>query len=74
MGFTEANRELNANNPEEQLRLKAIFPQEEDIVICKKNNAESCYVKGRLQPTRTIGDFRLKYPEFNNPKNYTYEM
>lgn len=74
MGFTELNRELNANNPEEQQRLKALFPNEEDVVICKKDNNQSCYIKGRLQPTRSIGDFRLKYAEFNNPKNYPSEM
>lgn len=61
MGYTELNRELNANLPEEQARLKALFPNEEDIVICKKENNKSCYVKGRLQPSRTIGDFRLKF-------------
>lgn len=24
-------------------------------------------MKGRLQPTRSLGDFRLKFEEFNNP-------
>ncbi len=38
-----------------------------------KGNADACYVKNALQPTRSFGDFRLKYPEFNNPKNYNYE-
>ena len=44
------------------------------MVVCKKDNNKSCYIKGRLQPTRSIGDFRLKYAEFNNPKNYPSEM
>lgn len=25
-------------------------------------------MKGRLQPTRSFGDFRLKFAEFNNPE------
>ena len=28
-------------------------------------------MKGRLQPTRSLGDLRLKHPEFNNPENHT---
>lgn len=35
---------------------------------------KSCYVKGRLQPTRAFGDFRLKYPEFNNPKDFASNL
>ena len=42
--------------------------------MCKEKNNKSCYVKGRLQPSRTIGDFRLKMKEFNNPNNYSSEM
>ena len=60
MSYTEINRFLNADNPEEQQRMKAQYPQEDDIYICKKPNSSSCYVKGRLQPTRSIGDLRLK--------------
>ena len=33
----------------------------------------SCYVKGRLQPTRSLGDLRLKHSEFNNPEKFTTE-
>jgi hypothetical protein len=25
-----------------------------------------CYVKDTLRPTRTLGDFRLKYEQFND--------
>lgn len=64
-GFKKLNRMLNANSKKEQARLKKEYPKDEDIVVCKKSGA--CYVKKRLQPTRTIGDFRLKYKEFNNP-------
>ena len=61
MGYIEVNRELNANNAEERARLKKLFPAEDDIVICKRDNNTACYVKGRLQPTRSLGDLRLKY-------------
>jgi pyruvate dehydrogenase phosphatase len=52
--------------------LKKLFPGEDDIVVCKKDN-RSCYVKGRLQPTRSLGDLRLKHKEFNNPDNYAHD-
>lgn len=38
----------------------------EQLVRCK--HATSCYVKGRLQPTRSLGDFYLKYKSFNGKK------
>lgn len=60
MGYTEINQFLNADNPAEQQRLKSTFPNEDDIFVCKRPNNRSCYVKGRLQPTRSIGDLRLK--------------
>lgn len=34
-------------------------------MVCKRPDQTACYVKGRLQPTRSFGDFRLKYKEFN---------
>lgn len=52
----------NAKFPGEQMSLRKMHPNEPDIVICK--NPTSCYVKGRLQPTRAFGDFHLKYSEF----------
>jgi pyruvate dehydrogenase phosphatase len=68
-GAIKLNRTLNADNPEEQKRLKETFKNDEDIFICKnKNKNKSCYVKGRLQPTSAFGDFHLKHEEFNNPK------
>ena len=54
---------FNANKSYEQERLKAKFYQEKDIVYCRSKTA--CYVKGGLMPTRSFGDFRLKYREFN---------
>ena len=73
MGYVEVNRELNADNPEEQKRLKEAFPKEDDIILCKRPNNTVCYVKGRLQPSRSLGDLRLKYSEFNNPRNWGRE-
>ena len=55
----------NARVPREQLRLIREHPLEPDIIRCKR--PDSCYVKGRLQPTRSIGDLYLKHAEFNAP-------
>lgn len=59
----------NAEKELQQKMLKEEFKDESDIVVCKRPNNKVCYVKGRLQPTRSLGDFHLKYLEFNNPKN-----
>jgi pyruvate dehydrogenase phosphatase len=61
---TKTNNRLNAGEPEEQDRLYKAFPHEKDIIKCIKNT-NYCYVKGRLQPTRSLGDFYLKHPEYN---------
>ncbi len=53
----------NCRHPSIQDELTAAHPGEEDIVVCR--SASSCYVKGRLQPTRALGDLYLKYSEFN---------
>ena len=55
----------NAREPREIEILKREHPGEKDIVIC--NSPTACYVKGRLQLTRALGDAYLKYPEFNEP-------
>lgn len=55
------NLRLNAGEKFEQARLFKQFPSESDIVVCQG----ACYVKGRLQPTRSLGDFYLKYKEYN---------
>jgi pyruvate dehydrogenase phosphatase len=54
----------NAGNFEEQKKLRAKFKNEKDIIV-DKNTAS--YVKGRLQPTKTIGDLFLKHKIFNEP-------
>lgn len=44
-------------------------------MICKKPEIPtSCYIKGRLQPTRSLGDLRLKYSEFNNPEGLSSDQ
>lgn len=58
------NERLNAGEPSEQKRLKETFPNEPDIYKCIQNT-NYCYVKGRLQPTRSLGDFYLKNSEYN---------
>ena len=51
--------------PLEQIYLKLLHPNEENIIVCK--NPHACYVKGRLQLTRALGDLYLKYSSFNAP-------
>ena len=63
----KTNKKLNAESLTEQTRLEKEFPKEKDIYKCKRGN-KVCYVKGRLQPTRSFGDLTLKYSEFNNPQ------
>jgi pyruvate dehydrogenase phosphatase len=58
-------RDHNARMPLELLTLQKEHPGEDDVVVCKTPTA--CYVKGRLQLTRALGDAYLKYPEFNIP-------
>lgn len=57
----------NARLPRERNRLAAEHPGEPDIVVCQPDSPTACYVKGRLQPTRAIGDGYLKYSELNGP-------
>ena len=55
----------NAREPREKARLAAEHPGESGVVVCRQDSPTSCYVKGRLQPTRALGDAYLKYAEFN---------
>ncbi|CAM9588383.1 unnamed protein product [Discosporangium mesarthrocarpum] len=59
----ELSNDHNAREKAEQEKLKRLHPFEDDIIRCKR--ATACYVKGRLQPTRSLGDAYLKYSEFN---------
>ena len=60
-------RTSHSRLPSEQLRLRTAHPGEDDVFVCRPHNPDACYVKGRLQLTRAIGDIYLKYKEFNAP-------
>jgi pyruvate dehydrogenase phosphatase len=64
---TQINHEHNCRHQLEQQRLLEAHPNEPDLVVCK--NSHACYVKGRLQLTRSLGDVYLKYHEFNGDKS-----
>jgi len=55
----------NAMSIAEQEKLRKEHPGEANVFTCR--HPESCYVKSALQPTRALGDFSLKYSEFNGP-------
>ena len=52
----------NAAKKKEQIRLRNNF-KDKDIII---NTINASYVKGRLQPTKSLGDMYLKFKEFND--------
>lgn len=54
----------NSGKLDEQVKLLEEFPMDKDIFVCSRSNNDICYVKGRLQPTRSFGDFYLKNKEF----------
>lgn len=61
----KANDRLSVNNRAERERIKSKWAGIDDNIITEEAN--NCnYLKGRLQPTRTIGDYYLKN------KNYYY--
>lgn len=63
---TRLSRDHNARVPLEVVLLQRQHPGEEaDVVRCHRDNPSACYVKGRLQLTRSLGDLYLKYPRFN---------
>ena len=64
---TRLTSDHNARIPLEYLKLLKEHPGETDIVKCK--NPHACYVKGRLQLTRSLGDIYLKYADFNGKEN-----
>merc|ERR1711934_902216 len=59
------SRDHNARMPEEQRRLILEHPGEPDVVMRAARWSPHWYIKGRLQPSRSIGDFHLKMMEFN---------
>jgi pyruvate dehydrogenase phosphatase len=64
---TRITRDHNARVALEQLRLEQDHVGEEGLYRCK--NPHACYVKGRLQLTRSLGDEYLKSVEFNGSKD-----
>jgi pyruvate dehydrogenase phosphatase len=62
-GCYHVGRDHNARTSLEQYLLSSDHPNESNIVKCK--NPHACYVKGRLQLTRAIGDLYLKSNDFN---------
>lgn len=53
----------SANDEREQERLRILHPEEYDVV--REIGAQNFYVKGRLQPTRSLGDTYMKVQEVN---------
>jgi pyruvate dehydrogenase phosphatase len=70
VSWQKLNAKQNADSKKVQKELRAKYPNEKDIIYCKRPPNSGCYVKGRLQPSRSFGDLRLKTPEFNNPENF----
>jgi pyruvate dehydrogenase phosphatase len=64
---TRLSRDHNARIPLEVLNLQEQHPDEQkaDVVRCHTKNPSACYVKGRLQLTRSLGDLYLKHEDFN---------
>ena len=56
--------EHNARHWEEQERLHEMHPDEMVAGLVRCKSSSSCYVKGHLQPSRSLGDAYLKYQEF----------
>ena len=54
---------FNIRKKSEQIAYRGKFPKDKDIIQCY--DPKACYVKGALQPTRTLGDYSLKYLYFN---------
>ena len=61
--YKKISKVFNCRKKEEQKRLKEKWPDMNDIYKCKRKKI--CYVKGRLQPTSSLGDYYLKSPFYN---------
>jgi pyruvate dehydrogenase phosphatase len=64
---TRLTRDHNARVALEAINMQVAHPDEplSGLIKCKENNPDACYVKGRLQLTRSLGDFYLRYDKFN---------
>ena len=63
MKVKKLSKVFNIRKKEEQIYYKQKYPKDKDIIKCY--NEKACYVKGALQPTRTLGDYTMKYLHFN---------
>ena len=61
--YKKVSKVFNCRKKDEQKRLKEKWPNMKDIYKCKREKV--CYVKGRLQPTSSLGDYYLKSPFYN---------
>ncbi len=59
----KVSKVFNIRKKDEQNRMKKKFKNDDDIYRCYGHKA--CYVKGALQPTRSLGDYTLKYLFFS---------
>lgn len=63
LGVEQVTFDHSANEEREQRRLRVLYPNDRDIV--REVGTNNFYVKGRLQPTRSIGDTYMKFKEVN---------
>ena len=59
----KVSKVFNIRKKSEQKRMQKSYPNDKNIFKCYEDKA--CYVKGMLQPTRSLGDYTLKYLYFN---------
>jgi len=59
----DLSRDHNSREPQEQEAARKAHPGESDIL--HQATPTAWYIKGRLQPTRSLGDFYLKQSRFN---------
>ena len=63
LNVKKVSKVFNIRKKNEQKRMKKKYKDDDDIYRCY--GPKSCYVKGILQPTRTFGDYTLKYLYFS---------
>ena len=68
--YKKVSKVFNCRKKDEQKRLKEKWPNMKDIYKCR--GKKFCYVKGRLQPTSSLGDFYLKSAIYDLDKKNLY--
>ena len=63
MRSTRGNTRLSTNNRNERERILKEWEDIDDDILTQES-VNTFYLKGRLQPTRTIGDYYLKKEEY----------